>query len=158
MKYILILVTALTLTVNTMYANSWSFTKEDLTSISEEQSKVLLMAKKIGEYHGLNDVLVFIAAVETRLGVVNSTNNRYCGVMQIDITYHDDVTCELLENNLYLSMEIAASEMKKWLAIHNNNLEKALLGYNRGYLVSTHDAEYIRRIHMVESVYRSVGL
>ncbi len=55
-------------------------------------------------------------------------------------------------------MEIAALEMKNWLKTHNNNLKKAFVSYNRGFMVSTHDEEYLRRINMVGAVLKSVGI
>ena len=151
MKYILIIATALLLVVNTANANSWSFTKEDITAMTKEQKKVLSMAKKVGEYRGLGNALIKIAAVETRFGAIDSYNDKYCGPMQIARSYHG-ISCKALEDNLYLSMELAATELEKWLALSNNDLDKALKHYNRGFLSSAHDAEYIRRINLVDSV------
>ena len=157
MKYILMIATVLTLIANTANASSWSFTKEDITAMTKEQKKVLLMAKIVGEYHGLGNLLVKIAAVETRFGLAKSTNGKYCGTMQIAREYHG-VPCKVLEDNVYLSMEIAANEMKKWLSLTNNNIDQALKHYNRGFLHSTHDEEYLRRINMVSTVLKTVDI
>ena len=158
MKYLLIIALTLTTLVSSVSANSWSFTKEDYNAMTKEQKYVLLMAKRIGEYHGLGNNLAKIVGVETRFGLIPSRNDRYCGPMQIAREYHDDITCNALEDNLYLSMEIAALEMKNWLKTHNNNLKKAFVSYNRGFMVSTHDEEYLRRINMVGVVLKSVGI
>ena len=63
-----------------------------------------------------------------------------------------------IDDNLYLSMEIAANEMKKWLSLTNNNIDQALKHYNRGFLHSTHDEEYLRRINMVGTVLKTVDI
>lgn len=151
MKYILIIATVILLLVNTANANSWSFTKEDITAMTKEQKKVLSMAKRVGEYKGLGDVLVTVAAVETRFGLIDSKNDNYCGAMQIARIYHN-VSCRALKDNLYLSMELAANEIKNWLVVSNNDMDQALKHYNRGFMNSTHDAEYIRRINLVAAV------
>lgn len=135
----------------------WSFTDKDLANLSKQQKIVLNMAKKIGEMKGLGNTLVKIAAVETRFDDVKANNGKYCGPMQIAIKYHG-VSCAAVSDNLYLSMELAANEMKNWLDIHNQDMDKAYLAYNAGYMKNTHGPEYLRRIHMVGAVLKKAGI
>lgn len=157
MRYIFIITTMLTLAFSTVNASTWSFNKKDLSTMNEEQKKVLEAAIRVGEYYGLGDLLVKIAAVETRFGKITSKSRSICGAMQIAKRYHK-VPCKLLEDNIYLSMTIAAKEMLNWLKITKGNVELALNHYNRGYLQSDHDKEYIRRINLVDNTIRSMDM
>ena len=145
------------LIVTSTWLLGWSFTERDLANLSKQQKYVLSMAKKIGEMHGLNNTLVKIAAVETRFGELRANNGEYCGSMQIAIRYHN-TTCAALRDNVYLSMELAAREMKKWLEVHDQDLNKAYLAYNAGYMDSDHGPEYLRRIKMVDAILKKAGI
>jgi hypothetical protein len=157
MRYVFIITTILTLAFSSLNASTWSFTEKDLTTMNDEQKKVLEAAIKIGEYYGLGDILVKIAAVETRFGKITSKSKSICGAMQIAKRYHK-VSCKLLKDNIYLSMNIAAKEMLRWLKKTNGDVELALMHYNRGYLVSDHDHEYIRRINAVKTIIKTVDI
>lgn len=136
---------------------SWTFTKEDFDSLNEDQKEVLRMAKAIGHKYDLGNVLVQIAVVETRLGKISDRSSKqFCGPMQISIKYAK-VSCDALNDNLYLSMEYAAREILKWYDIHKS-MSKAIMFYNTGYIKTDYGAVYLARANLVGKVLEEVDL
>ncbi len=135
--------------------NAWEFTKEDLHDLSVKQKETLLLAKEIGYMYGLGDALVHIAGVETRFGKYRNSKKTHCGPMQIS-TYHAGVTCKVLRDNIYLSMVLAAQNLKYWLSVYDNDMDKALIGYNGGYDDNPHGSEYLERIEKVKVAMKEV--
>lgn len=148
---LLILMMSLGLLAEEGKTSKWMFTADDLYTMSYNEKEIFSMARKIGYAYNLGDALVHIAAVETRFGELKSKNNSHCGPMQISRKY-SGTTCKALRDNIYLSMILAAKNLKAWLVVHDGNMRKALVSYNGGYGYNPHGKEYLRRIDQVRYV------
>ena len=135
--------------------SKWSFTVDDIYTMTDSEKEIFSMAREIGYANGLGDALVLIAAVETRYGKFKSKTNNHCGVMQIS-TKWSRVNCTALRDNLYLNMMLATQNLKYWLKVHNGNIDKALVSYNGGYGYNPHGKEYLRRMSQVKYAIRIV--
>lgn len=128
---------------------SWTFTEKDFETMNDRQLEVYHMAKEIGYKYGLGDTLIKIAAVETRLGLIKDRKNaKHCGPMQIS-TYYSKMSCEALNDNLYLSMEYAAKEILNWQRISKGSMDMAIKRYNAGHMETSHGVVYLARINKV---------
>lgn len=153
---LLILMSALGLFASTE-SSKWSFTTEDLYTMDDKEKEVLRIAREVGYANGLGDALVHIAGVETRMGSVKSTVKTHCGSMQIS-TKWAGVSCRVLENNAYLSMELAVKNLKGWLVYYKGDMKKAMMAYNGGYGYDPFGKgkEYLSRINQVKYALRVV--
>lgn len=145
---LLILMSTLGLFASTE-SGKWKFTTEDLYTMDSKEKEILSIARQVGYAHGVGDALVHIAGVETRLGSVKSISRYHCGSMQVS-TKWAGVSCNALENNIYLSMELAVKNLKGWLVYHKGDMRKAMVSYNGGYGYNPHGKEYLRRIDQVK--------
>jgi len=159
MKKIFLIITLLAVLTNTAAAKKrWDYTMKDHERLSYDQVEVLTKAIEVGKKENLSLTLALIAGVESRYGLLRSSNGRYCGPMQIDRTQYG-VTCKQLRDDIGLSMRLAAKHFKMYLKRYNNDYEKALVAYNGGNArkradgswVNKHGNEYLRR---VVAVYR----
>lgn len=142
--------------------HSWSFTKQDFLELTEKQKSNLDLVYKIGEEKGYGLVLASMAVVENNLKKFDTSNNHICGILQVDIRYFDDVSCEALEDNHVLAIRLGLINYMSWLTKYTyvngvivgskRSKYNAIRMYNVGYTKDPFGHEYVKRVKKVQNI------
>lgn len=143
------------------YGISWSFTQEDYNNLTPLQKTIIKDSFYIGKPYSLGHTLATLAIVETKAGThTDTTKNRICGPHQISVHValkqanskgSPKKLCKEVEENSKLSAIMALANIQYWQA-HSSSQRQMIWRYNRGWLKSKHDKEFIKRFDMVMKV------
>lgn len=137
---------------------AWDFTQDDYDNLTDNQKQVIKDSYYIGLPYDLGYTLAALAIVETKAGaVLGDTTNKICGYHQVNVYIalkyskskgSSKVLCEYLNVNSKLSSIMALDNLLYWKST-TKIFNKMIKRYNRGWVPSDHDAEYIRRFDLV---------
>lgn len=144
---------------------AWSFTQKDFDNLSPSQLEVIDVHYLTGEQRGLGLRLAAITIAETQAGKLDFKDNHICGAAQLDYTLLDNVTCEQLEGNPYISAYYALQNLLDWttgieevtLKPFTRTLDKATMMYCVGYTQDPHQHTYLARVKQAELILQQNG-